>query len=127
MATRKSAAKPAATTAGKRTTKTAAKAGGSKSGKAEGAVAAAPKTTSAPKASPQRAMAVPSSRQPEAAPAPGPSPTGPAAPSGEARYRWIAHAAYLRAEKRGFAPGHEVEDWLAAEADFLAAHGLKQG
>jgi hypothetical protein len=34
------------------------------------------------------------------------------APTGEARYRWIAHAAYLRAEKRGFAPGQEVDDWL---------------
>jgi hypothetical protein len=29
----------------------------------------------------------------------------------------IAEAAYFRAQKRGFAPGHEVEDWLAAEAD----------
>ena len=26
-------------------------------------------------------------------------------------------AAYYRAERRGFAPGHEVEDWLAAEAE----------
>ena len=29
----------------------------------------------------------------------------------------IAEAAYLRAEKRGFAPGYENEDWLAAEAE----------
>ena len=29
----------------------------------------------------------------------------------------IAEAAYFRAEKRGFAPGHEHEDWLAAEAE----------
>ena len=29
----------------------------------------------------------------------------------------IAEAAYLRAEKRGFAPGRETEDWLAAEAE----------
>ena len=29
----------------------------------------------------------------------------------------IAKAAYLRAERRGFAPGHEDEDWLAAEAE----------
>jgi hypothetical protein len=27
----------------------------------------------------------------------------------------IARAAYLKAERRGFAPGHELEDWLAAE------------
>ncbi len=29
----------------------------------------------------------------------------------------ISRAAYLRAERRGFEPGHEVEDWLAAEAE----------
>src|SRR5262245_57434587 len=29
----------------------------------------------------------------------------------------IAEAAYFRAEKRGFAPGHETGDWLAAEAE----------
>jgi hypothetical protein len=29
----------------------------------------------------------------------------------------IAEAAYFRAEKRGFQPGHETEDWLAAEAE----------
>lgn len=27
----------------------------------------------------------------------------------------IAEAAYLLAEKRGFEPGHELEDWLKAE------------
>ena len=27
----------------------------------------------------------------------------------------IAKAAYFNAERRGFAPGHELEDWLAAE------------
>jgi hypothetical protein len=27
----------------------------------------------------------------------------------------IAKAAYFHAERRGFAPGHELEDWLAAE------------
>jgi Protein of unknown function (DUF2934) len=29
----------------------------------------------------------------------------------------IAEAAYLRAERRGFTPGYEVEDWLAAEKE----------
>jgi len=29
----------------------------------------------------------------------------------------IALRAYLRAEQRGFVPGHEREDWLAAEAE----------
>jgi hypothetical protein len=27
----------------------------------------------------------------------------------------VAMAAYFRAEQRGFAPGQELEDWLAAE------------
>jgi hypothetical protein len=29
----------------------------------------------------------------------------------------IERAAYLRAEQRGFAPGFELDDWLAAEAE----------
>jgi DUF2934 family protein len=29
----------------------------------------------------------------------------------------IARAAYLRAQNRGFVPGHELADWLAAEAE----------
>jgi hypothetical protein len=29
----------------------------------------------------------------------------------------IERRAYLRAEQRGFAPGHECDDWLAAEAE----------
>ena len=35
----------------------------------------------------------------------------------EARHALIAEAAYLRAERRGFAPGQETEDWLAAEIE----------
>ena len=30
----------------------------------------------------------------------------------------IAEIAYLKAEKRGFAPGHEMDDWLEAEQEF---------
>jgi hypothetical protein len=29
----------------------------------------------------------------------------------------IAEAAFFRAERRGFAPGYETEDWLAAEVE----------
>ena len=29
----------------------------------------------------------------------------------------IARSAYHRAERRGFAPGHELEDWVAAERE----------
>jgi hypothetical protein len=35
----------------------------------------------------------------------------------ERRDALIAEAAYFRAQRRGFAPGHEGEDWLAAEAE----------
>lgn len=47
--------------------------------------------------------------------------TGTNAPGGaispDERQRMIATAAYYRAELRGFAPGCEVEDWCAAEAE----------
>lgn len=45
--------------------------------------------------------------------------------SEDARRAMVAQAAYLRAERRGFAPGGEVEDWLAAEAEVDAL--LKAG
>lgn len=34
----------------------------------------------------------------------------------EMRHEMVATAAYFIAEQRGFAPGHELEDWRAAEA-----------
>jgi hypothetical protein len=34
---------------------------------------------------------------------------------------WVAVAAYYHAERRGFAPGYELDDWLAAEAELEAA------
>ena len=37
------------------------------------------------------------------------------------RREMIAKAAYYRAERRGFEPGHEAEDWLAAESEVDAA------
>ncbi len=35
----------------------------------------------------------------------------------EDRRASIAEAAYFKAEHRGFVPGHELEDWLAAEEE----------
>jgi hypothetical protein len=35
----------------------------------------------------------------------------------EEREAMIAEAAYYRAEARGFEAGHELEDWLSAEAE----------
>jgi hypothetical protein len=60
-------------------------------------------------------------RSPSDAPARGPM-------TPEARRALIAEGAYLRAERRGFEPGHETEDWLAAEAEvdaLLTAEGVR--
>lgn len=43
-----------------------------------------------------------------------PKATGPVA--AQARQEVIETAAYYLAERRGFAPGSELDDWLAAEA-----------
>jgi hypothetical protein len=48
-------------------------------------------------------------------------------PSPIHRERAIAEIAYLLAEKRGFVPGYELDDWLAAEReiDTLMSSGLQ--
>ena len=54
------------------------------------------------------------------APAPVVAPVAVQAPNfvdPQQRAALIARAAYFRAMHRGFAPGHEVADWLAAEAE----------
>jgi len=43
--------------------------------------------------------------------------------SAQERDRLIAQAAYYRAEKRGFAPGCELQDWVEAEAEVLRLIG----
>lgn len=35
------------------------------------------------------------------------------------RHQWISVAAYYKAETRNFAPGKELDDWLAAENDYM--------
>lgn len=37
------------------------------------------------------------------------------------RRAMTAEAAYYRAERRGFEPGHEIDDWIAAEAEIERA------
>jgi hypothetical protein len=37
--------------------------------------------------------------------------------SPEEVYRLIQETAYYKAKARGFAPGHEVQDWIEAEAE----------
>lgn len=45
-----------------------------------------------------------------------------AGPAADSPHDEIAVAAYFRAEKRGFAPGGELEDWLSAEAERNSRH-----
>jgi hypothetical protein len=39
-------------------------------------------------------------------------------PTPEQLYRMIQETAYFKAKARNFAPGHEVQDWIEAEAEF---------
>ena len=43
--------------------------------------------------------------------------------SAQERERLVAQAAYFRAEKRGFAPGAELQDWIEAEAEVMRLIG----
>jgi hypothetical protein len=42
----------------------------------------------------------------------------------EQRRKMVAEAAYFYAEHRGFEPGHELDDWLAAEDQVTATLSL---
>jgi hypothetical protein len=53
-----------------------------------------------------------------------PRPAG-AAPHSAEREDMVRMAAYFRAERRGFAPGYEWEDWLAAEAEVSTLVGFQ--
>ena len=48
-----------------------------------------------------------------------PQPARPVMPSAAELYEMIAEAAYYRAQKRGFTPGAEAEDWLHAETEVM--------
>ena len=48
--------------------------------------------------------------------APGSGQNG-AQPTPEQLYRMIQETAYYKAKARNFAPGHEVQDWIEAEAE----------
>jgi hypothetical protein len=66
-----------------------------------------PTTPTARKRAPRKTPIAMAVQQAVPAPVPGP----------EQRAALLAEAAYYRAQKRGFAPGHETEDWLAAETE----------
>jgi hypothetical protein len=116
MATAKSAKKaaPARPTA---TPAVAGKAKAKPAPKAKPAVKPEPvaKAKAAPKAAPKTAAnpARPRAKKPAGVPA-------------EQRRNYVEVAAYHIAERRGFAPGNPLEDWVKAEAeiDRLIADGL---
>jgi hypothetical protein len=69
-----------------------------------------------------------SARRRAAAPKAQPTPVAaPVAVPAEARRAMIAKAAYLRAERRGFVPGFEEDDWLTAEKEVDALLSAGQG
>jgi hypothetical protein len=39
--------------------------------------------------------------------------------------RQIEEAAYFRAKQRGFLPGQELDDWVAAESEVMRRHGMQ--
>lgn len=84
------------------------------------AKAASGDATTTPKA------AVPRSRKAKPAPADPiievTSITAIAMPDDDELLGMIATAAYYIAEQRNFAPGHELEDWLAAERQIRTIH-----
>lgn len=57
-----------------------------------------------------------------AAPGQAEAPTG---LSSEERWRMIAVGAYYKAKQRGFQPGRELDDWLAAEREVDALLGRR--
>ena len=82
--------------------------------KASPAATKAPATPAAPArkaAAPKKAPAVGGAAEPKAS-------AGPATTVD--RDEMVRIAAYFRAERRGFAPGYEVADWLEAQAEVNA-------
>lgn len=80
---------------------------------------AAPRIVTTAKIAPGAPKAAPRSRADKAALLPSSVP----ALNAEEREKLVAQAAYFRAEKRGFAPGCELQDWIEAEAEVLRLIG----
>lgn len=62
----------------------------------------------------------PRSRRTKVASAVAGAPSTPSEPSAAKRRAMVSEAAYYRAQNRGFEPGRELDDWLAAEAEIAA-------
>ena len=69
-------------------------------------------TTKAPPQAPAKAAAAPRSTKEI-------TPDARVELSREELQKLISEAAYYRAKQRGFEPGHELEDWIQAEAEVM--------
>jgi hypothetical protein len=106
---------------------------GNASGNASGNVSATPSRSPAERAAPAKPAPKKASSK-AAAPTPQKTPTSPSFDSNaranisqEELRRLISEAAYYRAKQRGFAPGHELEDWIAAEAEVIGRLNSPRG
>lgn len=81
-------------------------------------------TVSAKKTTARKAVLSPSARGSATKDQPGNNNVRRATVSPEERYQMIAAAAYWRAERRNFAAGGALDDWIAAEAEIDAKLGL---
>lgn len=80
------------------------------------------KPAAAAKSASKTAASKPATRKPAAAkPKAGKSKLG---VTQEQRYMMICEAAYYRAERRGFSPENEIQDWLDAEAEINRLLGM---
>jgi len=76
-----------------------------------------------PRKTPAKAVAKTARKAPQVTAAPVKRPRKASPPVPVDRESMVRMAAFFRAERRGFAPGYEIEDWLAAEAEVA---GLEQ-
>ncbi|MGC8520630.1 MAG: DUF2934 domain-containing protein [Steroidobacteraceae bacterium] len=80
----------------------------------------------APKAEPTPVSKARANRAPPAKPKPNSTPTA-VTVAEDVRRAMIAEAAYFHAQRRGFAQGDEVQDWLQAEAEIDALLRAEHG
>ena len=64
-------------------------------------------------------MAAKKERVPSKPPGKPSKPKAPARATPQDLRQLISEAAYYRAKRRGFAPGHELDDWIQAEAEVM--------
>lgn len=86
-----------------------------------------PRATTAPKPAARKAAATAksSNRKTASQASPRAAVSSPTGPSPAEREQMVRMAAYFRAQNRGFQPGYEWEDWLAAEAEVSASTGVE--